>query len=118
MRKRRGCHALQVISVTNTGTQLVINVATQPLTSGEFYRVDLDNIAFPVGISGAEQAVIVMGGTTIVLGDYRARIVRAERIHRHALLCMVYTQDSIAAGPAGAAVVPAFIVECGLHTLP
>jgi hypothetical protein len=88
------CCELEVSSITTTGTELNIAVAPQTLNDGRFYRIRLDT-AFPVGLTGTEAVVITMDGTTIPLGDKRARILRSERVRYKDRLCLVYTQDSL-----------------------
>jgi hypothetical protein len=118
MRQDECCRELEVVSITNTGTQINIDVNPISLDDGCRYFVRLD-AAFPTGIIGGEQVVVTVNNATptiVYLGDRRSRIVRAERIRRGSRLFMLFTEDSLAgATTTPQTATPAFIVVDGLH---
>jgi hypothetical protein len=121
MRMRRRPRLLQITSFTlNAGSSLIINVGPITLNDGYIYRLDLyPGIALPPGVIGTEAVQILPSGLVdaIPVGDRRARVLRAERIHLCEYLCMRFTQDSIITAPGATAAEPAFIVTEGLEPL-
>ena len=117
-RRRRKCHLLEITSLTSVpGTAFNINVSPVTLNDGDYYKLWLsNNLAFPSDLTGAEAVQIVVPLTTpvtIQLGDWRARLLRSERVHRDEVLCMVYTNDSVASTPTVPAV-PTMLVLDGI----
>jgi hypothetical protein len=104
-RRRRRCHLLEITSITAVpGSALIFNVQPVNLNDGDNYRLVLSsNLAFPNNLTGTEVVQVQIGppatpptALIIPLGDWRARVVRSERVRRDEVICMVYTVDSLA----------------------
>jgi len=128
---------LEISSITAVpGTALIFNVQPVNLNDGDYYKLVVSrNLAFPNTLTGTEVVQVQIGPATtpptaaiIPLGDWRARVVRSERIDRDDVICMIYTVDSLAgivetsvsAGLTVATVVTAtsaFIVQEGIASL-